>query len=532
MPGLTSIGLAGVGGRRAAPVPFVLVIFGASGDLTRRKLLPAVYGLYCDKLLPEKSIILGFARSEMSEEAFREELRQAVKSFTRTHPFDEDLWAKFATRIQYQQGNYQNAEDFIRLRRRLEELTSRNQMAGNYLFYLSTPPTEFIPVVRNLGTAGLSCPSAPTRSWVRIVVEKPFGRDLASAGELNQELLKVFSESQVFRIDHYLGKETVQNLLVLRFANSLFEPLWNQKYVDHVQITVAETLGVGSRGKYYDQAGALRDMVQNHMMNLLCLIAIEPPVSLDADALRNEKVKLLKALRPIPPECASFGVVRAQYTAGAINGKPAPAYQQEKGVNPDSQTETYVAFKAFVDNWRWSGVPFYLRTGKRLPEQVTEISIHFKPVPQVLFNAAPYGPMQPNVLSVRIQPDEGISFQFQVKTPGPIMQIRPFHMDFSYADAFEHAPPDAYERLLLDAALADSTLFIRGDEIEAAWAFVSPILQGCDISGGRQLATYPAGTWGPKEADRLISGDGNRWHITPRSPRKEPALKTPLSAQR
>jgi glucose-6-phosphate 1-dehydrogenase len=344
-----------------------------------------------------------------------------------------------------------------------------------------------------------------------VIIEKPFGVDLAGARQLNDCFLSSFDEKQIYRIDHYLGKETVQNILVLRFANSIFEPIWNQKYLDHVQITVAEALGTEGRGVYYEKAGAIRDMLQNHMMHLLCFVAMDPPVSLDADSIRNEKVKVLKALRPIPLQCVGDDVVRGQYARGTIAGKEVPGYHEEEGVDPHSATETFVALRAFIDNWRWSGVPFYLRTGKRLPQRITEIAIHFKSVPQVLFNRPPIGPMEPNVLILRIQPNEGISMQFQVKVPGLGMQIRPLKMEFGYAEAFGREPPEAYERLLLEAALGDSTLFTRADEVEAAWAFVAPVLEGCARLGCPLLPQYPAGSWGPPQADRLINEEGRRW---------------------
>ncbi|MBE3070372.1 MAG: glucose-6-phosphate dehydrogenase, partial [Planctomycetes bacterium] len=381
-----------------------------------------------------------------------------------------------------------------------------------------TPPSAFLDIVGGLAASGLARPGACGAPWSRIIIEKPFGRDLASARALNAAVLGVFAEGQVFRIDHYLGKETVQNILVLRFANSIFDPLWNQKHVDHVQVTVAETSGVERRGPYYEQAGALRDMLQCHIMHLVSLVAMEPPVALEPDAIRDEKVKVMRSLRPIPPACVAEGVVRAQYAAGTAGGQPAAGYRQEADVAPDSATETYVAMKVFIDNWRWAGVPFYLRTGKRMPVRMTEISVHFKAVPRVLFGALARGPLEPNVLAIRIQPNDGISMRFQVKVPGPAMQVEPYQMDFGYADAFQRAP-EAYERLLLDAALGDSTLFTRSDEVEAAWAFVQPILDGCRTRPVRDLPTYPAGSWGPQEADDLIAADGRQWMLV-RRPRK------------
>ena len=522
MPGLTEVSVSASAARPAAAGPFVLIIFGASGDLAHRKLIPAVYELFCAGLWPEEALVVGYARSDKSDDAFRNGLRETLNELRPT-PVAQDRWERFASRTIYHRGRYDSEEDFARLRQRLAGMTAEAGIPQNYLFYLATPPEQFPVVAEQLGRAGLARRSGgggDEAAWSRIVTEKPFGNDLASARQLNRALRHAFKEEQIYRIDHYLGKETVQNLLVLRFANSIFEPLWNYKYIDHVQITVAESLGVAGRGRYYDASGALRDMVQNHMMNLLCLVAMEPPTSLSADAVRNEKVKVLEALRPIPANCAAFGVVRAQYAAGEFAGDPTAGYLDEPGVPADSLTETYAALKLNVDNWRWAGVPFYLRTGKRLARRVTQIAIQFKAVPQVLFNHPPYGPMQPNILVVRIQPDEGISLQFQVKQPGPTTRIHPYTMEFGYADAFGGGAGDAYQRLLLDAAVGDSTLFMRSDEIDAAWRFVTPVLQGCDLRGGRRLATYTPGSWGPAEADTLIAAEGHRWHVA--APRLAP----------
>ena len=500
-------------GRKSPPEPFTLVVFGASGDLARRKLMPALFGLDCEKLLPDGAAVIGFARSEMTDEPFRASLREAAEADCDGGAFDEDAWRRFAARVSYHRGRYDNPDDFQQLRRRIEQSPGRSGGPANCLFYLATPPSAFVDIVGGLKASGLARRARATAPWSRIIIEKPFGHDLDSARSLNAEVRSAFDESQIFRIDHYLGKETVQNLMVLRFANSIFEPIWHQKYVDHVQVTVSETLGVEGREGFYEQAGAIRDILQNHMMHLLCLVAMEPPVSLGAEAIRGEKVKVLQSLRPIGPQCAAAGVVRAQYTAGAVEGHPCRGYRELEGIPPDSTTETYVAFKAFVDNWRWSGVPFYLRTGKRLAARRTEISIHFKPVPQVLFNTPPMGPIAPNVLAVRVQPDEGISMEFQVKVPGLATRIQRLKMDFGYAEAFGRTPPDAYRRLLLDAALGDATLFARGDEVELAWGFVCPILAGCALPTAAPLATYEAGSWGPAEADALIAADGNRWHV-------------------
>jgi len=505
---------------RKVPEPFTLVIFGASGDLARRKLVPAVYGLFRDGLLPAGFSLVGYARTAKTDEGFRAEMREATRQFVRSGAFDEKTWGNFAAAMHYQTATY-DAAGLKLLREKLAATSSRSGAPGNVLFDLATPPTVFVPIVAALPEAGLVRPQEQGAPWSRIIVEKPFGRDLESACELNRQIGRVFLENQVFRIDHYLGKETVQNILVLRFANAIFEPIWNRKYVDHVQIAVSETVGVERRGRYYDQAGALRDILQNHMMHLLSLMAMEPPVALDADAVRDEKVKLLRSLRPIPRQCVPDDVVRAQYAAGTCCGEEVVGYLEEEGVAADSRTETYVALKTFVDNWRWEGVPFYLRTGKRLAARVTDIAIHFKSVPRVLFGAAGGETLEPNVLTIRIQPNEGISLRFQVKLPGPAVEIRPFQMDFGYVSAFGREPPDPYERLLLDAALGDRTLFIRNDEVEAAWCFVTPLIEACKEQKTARLPTYPAGSWGPKEADALIEADGRRWEITERPMKRE-----------
>jgi glucose-6-phosphate 1-dehydrogenase len=503
-------------GAKVMPEPFTLVIFGASGDLAHRKLVPAVYGLWQDGLLPPLFALVGFARHPKTDEAFRQELRQAVEKFSHGRTVGGPAWDGFARRLHYLVGDYDDPAAFRALGAYLEKQAAEEHRPASALFYLATPPQMFPLVVWRLGEAGLSRAGAKAPPWSRIVIEKPFGSDLASARALNEEVLRVFAERQVFRIDHYLGKETVQNVLVLRFANSIFEPLWNQKYVDHVQITVAESGGVEQRGPYYDRAGALRDIVQNHMMQLVCLVAMESPLALGADAVRDEKVKVLRSLRPIPAACVPEGLVRAQYGAAEAHGKRRRGYLEEDGVAPGSTTETYMAMKIFIDNWRWAGVPFYLRTGKRLAARLTEIAVHFKPIPQVLFGAPGRGPVEPNVLALRIQPNEGITLRFQVKVPGPAMQIEPFQMDFGYAEVFERAAPEAYERLLLDAALGEPTLFTRGDEIEAAWTFIQPILDGIKQCPVATLPSYPAGSWGPPEADALLEADGRRWSLVRR----------------
>ncbi|MFP4052885.1 MAG: glucose-6-phosphate dehydrogenase [Phycisphaerae bacterium] len=509
------INLQGLRGQtRSQPEPFVLVIFGASGDLTSRKLMPAVCSLFCQQHLPEDFILLGYGRTEMTDDEFRQKVLEESELRCKREDRCQTRCEKFVEHLHYQHGQYDDSDDIGRLKQRIGSLCDERDMPPNCLFYLSTPPRVFGTIASLLDANGLARRSnGDGEPWSRIVIEKPFGYDLATASDLNVQLSEAFDEEQIYRIDHYLGKETVQNLLVLRFANAIFEPLWNQKYVDHVQITVGETLGVEGRGSYYDRAGAIRDMAANHMMHLLSLVAMEPPVSLSADAVRDEKVQVLRALRPISPECAAGEVVQGQYTAGEVDGEQVPGYREEEDVPEDSVTPTYVAFKAMVDNWRWAGVPFYLRHGKRLAKKVTEISIHFREVPRVLFNLPPTGPMDPNVLVVRIQPDEGVSLQFQVKRPGPSMHIEPFEMNFTYAGSFGQDPPDAYERLLLDAALGDATLFTRSDETEAAWAFVNPLLEGCRQQDPSKMANYESGTWGPQAADLLIRADGNQWRL-------------------
>ena len=496
------------------PDPFTLVIFGASGDLTHRKLMPAVFQLWCQNLLPESFAVFGYARSGHKDESFRQTLFDSIGQSLQCDgkKIDHKTWSSFAEHIFYQQGSYDSEADFLTLGKRIISQAEALGVPVNCLFYLAIPPDTFRPVIQAMGQTSLS-QQQDSASWNRIVIEKPFGRDLQTADELNTLVRRVFNEDQIFRIDHYLGKETVQNIMVLRFANSVFEHLWTHDNVDHVQITVSESLGVGRRGRYYDQAGALRDMVQNHMMHLLSLVAMEPPVALTADAIRNEKLKVLQALRPIPPICAINGVVRAQYTTGILDGEEIPGYLQSDNVPPDSRTETFVAFKAYVDNWRWAGVPFYLRTGKCLPKRCTEISVHFNDVPQVLFNLPPAEPLPANVLAIRVQPDEGISLEFQAKVPGPAMNIQPLKMDFDYEKSFGAAPPEAYQRLLLDAVMGDATLFTRSDEVEAAWRFVTPVIEGCCKTCEGQIYQYPAGSWGPQAADELIRADGKEWHL-------------------
>ncbi len=489
----------------------VLVIFGASGDLAKRKLIPAIYDLARDKLLPPKFALLGFARSKMTDEQFREECREGIQQFARSKTFDEKVFKDLAARLYYMQASdYGSPDDHDRLAKRLDELDAKHDTAGNRLFYLSTPPEAFDPIITCLGERKLVHRGDNTDSWQRIIIEKPFGRDLASARELNEALHRFFAEEQVFRIDHYLGKETVQNLIVTRFANSIFEPIWNYKYIDHVQITVSESLGVGSRGGYYDRSGALRDMVQNHIFQLMALVAMEPPVALDAHSIHEEKIKVYRSVRPIRPERVDDFVVRGQYGAGEmVKGKTA-GYLKEKGVTADSRTETFVALKLFVDNWRWSGMPFYLRTGKALPEKLSEVVVRFRAPPLTLFQKQCEAPVYPNDLVIRVQPEEGISWRLNGKIPGGAMNIKSVALDFLYKSAFGVDPPEAYERLIHDAMAGDQTLFISGAEAESAWAVIDPIEQGWRQSKSPPHE-YAPGSWGPKKAMDLIELDGRRW---------------------
>ena len=486
--------------------PFALIIFGASGDLARRKLMPALWNLYAGRTLPEPFTILGVSRTEISDPEFRTRVREAVTEFSRTKPPSEQVWERFASSLFYLSGDPKDTELYPRLKSTLEEHERRRGGPPNRLFYCSTPPSVYGDIVQHLGSSGLARAEG---GWTRIIIEKPFGRDYASARHLNELLAQSFSEDQVYRIDHYLGKETVQNILVFRFANQIFEPLWNRIHVNHVQLTVAEDLGVESRGAYYEEAGALRDMVQNHLLQLLCLIAMEPPVTFDAAPVRDEKHKVMEAIRPIDPAKVDEVAVRGHYTSGFINGRPVPGYREEKGVSPTSRTETSVALKLYVDNWRWAGVPFFIRTGKRLPKRASEIVIRFHRTPHMIFRRSPAG-VEPNTLVIRIQPDEGISLTLTAKSPGPDLKLSPVTMDFKYGEVFGGQTPEAYERLILDAIHGDATLYARADWVEQAWSILQPILDAW--AAGGDPAPYEAGSWGPPEAEAFIKRDGASWH--------------------
>jgi glucose-6-phosphate 1-dehydrogenase len=485
------------------PEASCLVIFGASGDLTQRKLIPGLYSLAHDGLLPPGQTIVGMARAEMTDEQFRATMREACDTHARTRPVDEAVWENFARGLFYVPGEFTDSAAYDRLRQRLREFDKTRGTGGRRIYYLAVPPQFFGQIATFLGSEEMTRDPERGGPFTRVIVEKPFGHDLETAKELNRVAVSTFRERQVFRIDHYLGKETVQNLIVLRFANGLFEPFWNRQYIDHVQLTVAESIGVEKRGNYFDAAGITRDIIQNHMLQLVSLVAMEPPVAFEADAVRDEKVKVLRALRPITE------AVRGQYAAGSVLGEHAAGYRAEEKVDPQSKTETYAALKLFVDNWRWADVPFYVRAGKRLPKRVTDISIHFRPAPYPLFSRLGMK-MHANVLAIRIQPDEGISLKFDSKLPGPTVRTAPVTMEFRYATSFGAEPPEAYERLLLETMLGDATLFARRDEIETAWAWLDPLLKKwTEEQTGPDL--YPAGTWGPESADELIERDGRKW---------------------
>jgi glucose-6-phosphate 1-dehydrogenase len=501
--------ISDIGAEHKLLEPCTIVIFGASGDLTARKLIPALYHLFKENQMPHDFRVVGFARRDKTDDSWRMELRAALDQYSRTKPVDETVWSAFAKNIFYCQGDLTDDAAYKKLETQLTEFGS-GPLRENLLFYLAISPSQFGEVAAQIHRAGLL--NKEGTAWQRIVVEKPFGHDLASAQALNRDLTRYAHEAQVFRIDHYLGKETVQNILMFRFSNSIFEKLWNRNSVDQVQITVSEKLGVGERGGYYEEAGALRDMVQNHMLQVLSLIAMEPPVSLEAESVRDEKVKLLKSIRPITPDDVAQQVVRGQYLTGTVAGESRPGYRQEPKVKPDSNVETYVALKLFIDNWRWSGVPFYLRTGKNLPMSASEVRIQFRPTPNVLFAARCGNNVDANALTLRLQPNEGISLRFNGKVPGTELDVRPVRMHFSYDAEFGAYTPEAYERLLLEAIAGDATLFIRRDEVEAAWQIVDSIRNGWNSQPLTEREFYAAGTWGPMTADDLLAQLGHTWH--------------------
>ena len=491
------------------PDPHVVVLFGATGDLAHRKVVPALFHLWVGNLLPERFALVCFGRRPFSDQEIRDALRASLDKHARITPVDEERWASFASRITYHQGGFDEPAAYASLSTKLAAIDTASGTDGNRLYYLATPASSFPEIVRGLGAAGLDHETADG-GWRRIVIEKPFGRDLETAVKLNREVGKVFRESQVYRIDHYLGKETVRNILIFRFGNLIFEPIWHRRYIDHVQITVAESIGVEGRGAFYEETGALRDILQNHLLQLLTLVAMEPPANLEADALRDEKVKVLRAIRPIPVEKVDQSVVRGQYGPGWVGATETPAYRSEQAVDPASETETFVAARLEIDDWRWAGVPFYLRAGKRLPKRATEIAIQFKDVPQRLFPTVGDEP-EPNLLVIRIQPDEGILMRFAAKVPGLGIDVRPVNMDFAYGSAFTVESPDAYETLILDALLGDASLFTRADEVEAAWRIVDPIIDAWIAGGEPEMPNYTSGTWGPEAADELLTREGRRW---------------------
>jgi glucose-6-phosphate 1-dehydrogenase len=488
--------------------PCAIILFGASGDLAKRKVIPAMFDLAQHKSLGERYAILGFSRTAMTDESFRGTVGEAAKSISEVGPIEPVQWDAFSSNLYYSTGDYSDQNSYTQLAKRLAELDAEKNLGGNRLFYLSTPPEVYPDIVEQLGRAGLARPTAPG-SWVRIIIEKPFGRDLASAKELNKTVLNVFEEKQVYRIDHYLGKDTVQNLLVLRFGNGIFEPLWNRNYVDHVQITASETLGVERRGGFYETAGALRDMIQSHVLQLTSLVAVEPPASFDANAVRNEKLKVLQSIRPFNLEMVAQSVVRGQYAPGKLGDKQVEGYRDEHNVSRTSRTETFVAMRLLIDNWRWAGVPFYLRTGKRLAKRTTEIMIQFKRAPHIVFRERE---VQPNRLVLNIQPDEGICVSFGAKKPGTEMAIGNVAMNFSYCEAFGNVSRSAYATLLNDCMRGDATLFDRGDSVEAAWMLIDPILDVWSAAKTATVPEYPSGSWGPKESDQLLERDARQWY--------------------
>ena len=501
-------------GQGHVPEPCVMVIFGASGDLTERKLIPALYYLARQHLLPDGFSVIGCGKTHYTDDSFRNKMRDAVKKYLNLSAEHDESVDSFTQGVHYISDDFGDSAAYQQLKNLLDRLDEERSTCGNRLFYLATPPSFFPVVIKHLGAAGLSQPKENGCSWTRIVVEKPFGRDLESSRELNRTLTSVFREEQIFRIDHYLGKETVQNLLVFRFGNGIFEPVWNRRYIDHVQITVAEEMGIENRGSYYEEAGLLRDMIQNHVLSLMSLVAMEPPAVFESTAVRDEKAKAMRAVRPIPLDHLNDYVVRGQYVEGWADGQKLSSYRAEPKVSPQSTTETFAALKLYIDNWRWADVPFYVRSGKRLSSRVSEIAIQFRRAPHLLFQGILTRAIEPNILTVRIQPDEGMSLKFNAKIPGTTMQIRPVAMDFQYDKAFGEAPPTtAYETLLLDCMLGDPMLFTRDDFVDLSWQLITPILNHWKEDGKKVLYFYEGGTWGPPAADTFIERDGRKWHL-------------------
>lgn len=482
----------------------IMVIFGASGDLAYRKLIPAIFDLFENKLLPKNFAVLGVSRSEISDKAFREKMKKGIKEFAHYKESKDDVIDVFLSKLSYLSMDTGDGNEYSALKKRLSEIDAEHGTDKNYIFYLSTPPQLYSKISKFLYGQGLNL---QRKGFRRIIIEKPFGHDLQSALDLNKELLDFFDDDQIYRIDHYLGKETVQNLMVTRFANGIYEPLWNRNYIQHVEVSAAETIGVEGRGGYYEEAGALRDMVQNHLMQLVALIAMEPPTKINAEAIKYEKMKVFQALHPLSESDLKQNVIRGQYSASKIRGEAVAGYREEKNVDKKSRTETFFAMKFFIDNWRWAGVPFYIRTGKRLPTRVTEIVIHFKPSPQQLFCDND----NDNQLILRIQPDEGILLKTGMKMPGSGYDVKTVNMDFHYTDLDDHYIPEAYERLILDCMIGDSTLFMDGPASEETWKFVQPILSYWENDDNAPLYGYPSGTWGPEKTDSLIEGENQQW---------------------
>ncbi|HSX13510.1 MAG TPA: glucose-6-phosphate dehydrogenase [Chlamydiales bacterium] len=492
--------------------PCIVVIFGATGDLTGRKLTPALYNLGREGMLPANFATVGFARRDKTHQQFREEIKNDVNMYSRVKPIDETFWKNFEQKLFYHKSEFDDDKGYQSLDAFLKELDAKLATRGNRVFYLSVQPKYFTLIIEKLKKNGLIYDPENQEKWSRVIIEKPFGHDSDSARQLQKEISQYLDETQTYRIDHYLGKETVQNILVFRFANAIFEPMWNCKHIDHIQITVAEEIGIGSRGHFYEEEGMLRDILQNHMMQLLSLVAMEPPVSLSGSAIRDEKVKVVQSIRPLSEDDFNNTVIRGQYGPGFINGKEVIGYRAEKDVNPNSHVETYVALRLFIDNWRWAGVPFYLRGGKRLPKRGTEIAIIFKDAPGVLFQQGDKK-HDPNILAIRIQPDEGISLKINCKVPGPSSPIQPVKMDFRYGSYFGASPPEAYERLIWDCMKGDSTLFARADEVESSWNVFTPLLQYWAANPPKDFPNYASGSWGPKKADEMIEKDKRAWRI-------------------